>query len=111
MGGSYGGYMVLASMVHHRERLACGIDEFGSSDPVAFLEQSRDFAPELQRAEWGVERDPIVRAILDSIAPMRRAHEIRTPVMIFQGANDSRVKAAPSRMMVERMRDAGGSVW
>ena len=111
MGGSYGGYMVLASMVHYSDRLACGINQFGISDPVAFLEQSTDFAPDFQRAEWGDERDPAMRSFLDSIAPIRRAHEISAPLLIYQGANDVRVKVEQSRAMVETIRNAGGSVW
>lgn len=110
-GGSYGGYMVLASMVHYSDRLACGINQFGISDPVAFLEQSTDFAPDFQRAEWGDERDPEMRAFLDSIAPIRRAHEISAPLLVYQGTNDSRVKAEQSRTVVETIRSGGGTVW
>lgn len=110
-GASAGGYLALASLIHYPERFACGVDRVGISDIVAFLEQSGDFAIDVQRAEWGDERDPRMRAFLDSISPARRAHEIRAPLLIYQGANDSRVKAEQSRAMVERIREAGGRVW
>jgi len=36
-GGSYGGYMVLASLVHFGERLRAGVDVVGISNFVTFL--------------------------------------------------------------------------
>lgn len=41
MGGSYGGYLTLASLVRYSDRVSCGIDMFGISDLVAHLEASR----------------------------------------------------------------------
>jgi acetyl esterase/lipase len=109
-GSSYGGYLVLASLIRYPDRLACGVNFFGISDPVAFLEQSGDFSQDVQRAEWGDERSPDVRTFLDSIAPIRRTNRIRSPLMVFQGANDIRVKVEQSRAMVESIRSAGGQV-
>ncbi len=37
MGGSYGGYMTLSSLVHYDDRLAGGIDVVGISNFVTFL--------------------------------------------------------------------------
>ena len=39
-GGSYGGYLALASMVHYSDLLCCGIDEWGISNFVTFLENT-----------------------------------------------------------------------
>lgn len=39
-GGSYGGYMVLASMIHFGDRLCCGVERFGISNFVTFLENT-----------------------------------------------------------------------
>jgi len=36
-GGSYGGYMVLASLMHFGARLRCGVDMVGISNFVTFL--------------------------------------------------------------------------
>ncbi len=111
MGGSYGGYMVLASLTHYSDRLQCGIDLYGISNFVTFLEASQEhhFA-DAQRAEYGDERDPEVRAFLESISPANHADQITVPLMIFQGANDIRVKPEESRQMVERIREHGGTV-
>lgn len=110
-GGSYGGYMTLATLVHYSDRLRCGIELFGISDFVTFLQASEDgHAPEAQRAEYGDERDPATRAFLESISPARHAERIRVPLLIYQGANDVRVKVQESRQMVARIRAAGGTV-
>jgi pimeloyl-ACP methyl ester carboxylesterase len=78
---------------------------------VTFLQASEDgHFPEAQRAEFGDERDPAMRAFLESISPARHAERIRVPLLIFQGANDVRVKAQQSRQMVERSRAADGTV-
>lgn len=110
-GGSYGGYMTLASLVHYSDRVRCGFELFGISDFVTYLQGSEDsHFPQAQRAEFGDERDPPTRAWLESISPARRAERIRVPLLIFQGANDVRVKPRESRQMVERIRAAGGTV-
>lgn len=110
-GGSYGGYMTLASLVHYSGRIRCGFELFGIADFVTFLQASEDsHYPDAQRAEFGDERDPATRAFLESISPARRADRIRVPILIFQGTNDVRVKPQESRQMVERIRAAGGTV-
>lgn len=42
-GGSYGGYMVLASMIHFGEKLRCGIERVGISNFVTFLENTSSY--------------------------------------------------------------------
>src|SRR5690606_37647661 len=50
-GGSYGGYMVLASLIHFGERLRAGVDVVGISSFVTFLENTRGYRQDLRRAE------------------------------------------------------------
>jgi dipeptidyl aminopeptidase/acylaminoacyl peptidase len=42
-GGSYGGYMVLASMIHFGSQLCCGVERVGISNFVTFLENTSDY--------------------------------------------------------------------
>jgi dipeptidyl aminopeptidase/acylaminoacyl peptidase len=111
LGESYGGYMVLATMAHYSGRLRCGVDLFGISDIPTFLKESEHghFA-EAQRAEFGDWRDPQMLSFLQSISPAPQAHRIRAPLMIYQGANDVRVKPHQSRSMTEQIRAVGGHV-
>ena len=40
---SYGGYMVLASMIHFKDRLRAGIERVGISNFVSFLENTGEY--------------------------------------------------------------------
>jgi len=107
MGGSYGGYMVLASLVHFSPRIRCGIDIVGVSNFVTFLENTADYRRNLRRAEYGDERIPEMREFLESISPLNNAERITSRLMVVQGANDPRVPVNESRQLVERVRDNG----
>lgn len=111
MGGSYGGYMALASLIHYSDKLRCGIDLFGISNFVKWLENTEEYVRDYRRAEYGDERDPQMRAFLESISPVNQADKIRVPLLVFQGENDPRVPVSESRQMVERIRARGGEVW
>ena len=42
-GGSYGGYMVLASMMHYNDKLKCAVDVVGISNFVTFLKNTKSY--------------------------------------------------------------------
>ena len=66
-GGSYGGYMVLASSVYYSDRLKAAVDVVGISNFVTFLENTQDYRRDLRRVEYGDERDPDMRKHLEAI--------------------------------------------
>ncbi|HET9391217.1 MAG TPA: alpha/beta fold hydrolase [Steroidobacteraceae bacterium] len=111
MGGSYGGYMALASLAAYSDRLKGGIDEVGISNFVTFLENTSPYRRDLRRAEYGDERDPKMRAFLNRISPLSNVASIRGPLLVVQGLNDPRVPPAESQQMVWRLRGRGGDVW
>jgi len=110
-GGSYGGYMSLASMVHFGDRLRGGIDVVGISNFVTFLESTSPYRRDLRRPEYGDERLPRMRAYLQRISPLTNAARISRPLLVVQGLNDPRVPASESQQMVARIRARGGEVW
>jgi dipeptidyl aminopeptidase/acylaminoacyl peptidase len=110
-GGSYGGYMSLASMVHFGDRLRGGIDVVGISNFVTFLESTSAYRRDLRRPEYGDERLPRMRAYLQRISPLTNAARIGKPLLVVQGLNDPRVPATESQQMVARIRARGGDVW
>ena len=110
-GGSYGGYMTLASMVHYNDRLAGGIDVVGISNFVTFLTNTADYRRDLRRVEYGDERDPKMRAFQERIAPLNNAQKITKPMLIVQGRNDPRVPVTEAEQMVAKIRANGGDVW
>jgi dipeptidyl aminopeptidase/acylaminoacyl peptidase len=111
IGGSYGGYMVLASMAHYGERLRAGIDIVGISNFVTFLESTKDYRRDLRRVEYGDERDPVMREFLQRISPTNNAHRIRRPMFVVQGANDPRVPLGEAEQIVAAIRKNGGEAW
>lgn len=110
-GGSYGGYMVLASLVHYSDRLVAGVERVGISNFVTFLTNTEDYRRDLRRAEYGDERDPRMRAFLESISPLNNVHRIRRPLLITQGANDPRVPAGESEQIYRALLRNGVPVW
>ena len=111
MGGSYGGYMALASLAAYNDRLRGGIDVVGITNFVSFLAGTAAYRRDLRRAEYGDERDPKMRGFLSRISPLTNAASIRRPLFIVQGLNDPRVPPAESQQLVARIRAGGGEVW
>jgi len=108
-GGSYGGYMVLASMVLFSDRLACGVDIVGISNFVTFLKNTADYRRDLRRAEYGDERK--IGEFLNKISPTTNAHKINKPLFVIQGKNDPRVPAGEAVQIVETVRKNNVPVW
>ena len=110
-GGSYGGYMVLASAVYFSDRLKAAVDVVGISSFVTFLENTQDYRRDLRRVEYGDERDPEMRAFLERISPLNNADAITVPLFVVQGENDPRVPVTESIQIVNAMREQGRTVW
>jgi len=110
-GGSYGGYMVLASAVHFSDRLKAAVDNVGISNFVSFLENTQDYRRDLRRQEYGDERDPAMREHLERISPLNNVEKISVPMFVVQGENDPRVPVTEATQMVEALRKEGHTVW
>jgi dipeptidyl aminopeptidase/acylaminoacyl peptidase len=110
-GASYGGYMALASAVHYSDRLVAAVDRAGISNFVTYLENTQGYRRDLRRYEYGDERDPEMRAFLESISPLNNVDKIDIPLLIVQGQNDPVVPVTESSQMVQALRDRGQTVW
>jgi dipeptidyl aminopeptidase/acylaminoacyl peptidase len=110
-GGSYGGYMALASSVHYGHRIRGAMSVVGISNFVSFLTRTESYRRDLRRVEYGDERDPAMRAFLESISPLTHAHRISQPLYVVQGKNDPRVPYTESEQIVQRARASGVPVW
>ncbi len=111
VGGSYGGYMVLASLMHYSDRIRAGIDVVGISDFSTFLTNTESYRRDLRRAEYGDERDPAMKAVFDRISPLRNASRIRAPLFVAQGRNDPRVPYTEAEQIAAAVRGNGQPVW
>jgi dipeptidyl aminopeptidase/acylaminoacyl peptidase len=110
-GGSYGGYMTLASMTHYSDRLRAGIDIVGISNFVTFLTNTQDYRRDLRRVEYGDERDEEMRAFLHRISPLTNASKIRKPLFVIQGFNDPRVPYTEAEQIVRSVEENGVPTW
>ena len=110
-GGSYGGYMTLAAMLKYGRQFKAGLEVVGISNFVTFLENTQAYRRNLRRVEYGDERVPEQRAKLEEISPLRRADEIKVPLMVVTGANDPRVPASEADQIIEAVRSNGRSAW
>ena len=110
-GGSYGGYMVLASAVYYSDRLKAAVDIVGISNFVTFLKNTKDYRRDLRRVEYGDERDPDMEAFLQNISPNNNVDQIQVPMFVVQGENDPRVPVTEAEQVVKSLRNNGKKVW
>jgi dipeptidyl aminopeptidase/acylaminoacyl peptidase len=110
-GGSYGGYMVHAVAVHYSPRIRAAVAAVGISHFVSFLERTESYRRDLRRAEYGDERDPVMRAFLEQISPLTNAARIKVPLFVLHGRNDPRVPVAEAEQIVRTVKSNGVPVW
>ncbi|MFC7074231.1 S9 family peptidase [Halovenus rubra] len=104
-GGSYGGFMVLASVTEFPERWAAGVDIVGIANFVTFLENTGPWRRKLREAEYGsLEED---RGFLEDISPLNNIENIEAPLFVLHGENDPRVPVGEAEQIVEGAREQG----
>lgn len=111
IGGSYGGYMVLASLVHFSDRIKAGIDIVGIASFTTFLKTTSAYRRDLRRAEYGDERIPQMQTVFDRIDPLNNAEKIRSALMVAHGRNDPRVPFSEAELIVAKVRSNNRPVW
>jgi dipeptidyl aminopeptidase/acylaminoacyl peptidase len=107
VGGSYGGYATLAAITMRPQEFACGVDSFGPANLQTFL---ATIPPYWQSGYTQFARaigDPATsagRTLLKESSPLTYVSQIARPLLVAQGANDSRVNRAESDMIVKAMQ-------
>jgi dipeptidyl aminopeptidase/acylaminoacyl peptidase len=99
MGGSYGGFMVLAALTEYPDLWAAGVDIVGIANFVTFLENTGDWRRELREAEYGSLEDD--REFLAEISPITNVDAIDAPLFVAHGENDPRVPVGEARQIAE----------
>lgn len=110
MGGSFGGYSTLAGLAFYPEVFACGVDIVGPSSLITLLESIPPYWQpmiELFMKRVGDLRTEEGRALLLAHSPLTHVDRIARPLLIFQGANDPRVKQAESDQIVAALQERG----
>jgi dipeptidyl aminopeptidase/acylaminoacyl peptidase len=111
MGGSYGGYMVLAALAFKPEEFEAGVDIFGVSNWVRTLQSIPPYWESQRKSLYAEIGDPNTQLdMLREISPLFHADKITKPLMVLQGANDPRVIKPESDEIVEAIKKKNGVV-
>ena len=110
-GGSYGGYMTLATATHYNDQIRAAIDVVGISSFLTFLQNTSGYRRDLRRVEYGDERDAKMHDFLQQISPITSASKINKPLFVIAGFNDPRVPWTEGQQMVQTVRGNGAPVW
>ncbi len=105
IGGSYGGFMVLAALTFRPEEFALGVDMFGVSNWPRTLKSFPSWWDPYKESLYKEIGNPDTEeAYLRSISPLFHANKIVKPLMVLQGKNDPRVLKAESDEIVAAAR-------
>jgi len=111
MGGSYGGYMVLAALAFKPEEFDVGVDIFGVSNWVRTLTSIPPYWESFRKSLYSEIGDPETdMENLRETSPLFHADKITKPLIVLQGANDPRVIKPESDEIVEAIRKKNGIV-
>jgi dipeptidyl aminopeptidase/acylaminoacyl peptidase len=110
LGGSYGGYAVLAGLAFTPDVYAAGVSIVGPSNLITLLNSIPPYweAGRIMMYErMGDPNTPAGKAVLQRESPLNSANKIKAPLLVVQGANDPRVNRAESEQIVVALRDRG----
>lgn len=114
LGGSYGGYAALVGVTFTPDVFAAAVDYVGISNLANFMRTLPPIARPHLANNWhayvGDPDDPEQLADMMARSPITKVDEIRTPLLVIQGANDVRVVQAESDNLVNALRDRGVEV-
>ena len=105
IGGSYGGYMVLAALAFQPNEFVAGVDLFGVANWIRTLESIPSWWEAQRVALYAEMGDPVAdRKMLEEVSPLLHADLIRKPLIVLQGANDPRVLKVESEEIVAAVK-------
>jgi dipeptidyl aminopeptidase/acylaminoacyl peptidase len=111
MGGSYGGYMVLAALAFKPEEFAVGVDLFGVSNWVRTLQSIPPYWESFRKSLYKEIGDPNTELDkLRAASPLFHADKIVKPLIVLQGVNDPRVIKPESDEIVDNIKKRNGTV-
>jgi dipeptidyl aminopeptidase/acylaminoacyl peptidase len=102
MGGSYGGYMVMAGLTEYPDLFAAGADLYGVVNFETFFKNTQPWMAAISKIEYG---DPDTQAeMLRKLSPIHRVDRVRTPTIVLHGANDTNVPVIEAEQVVDNLK-------
>ena len=108
LGGSYGGYAVLAGVAFTPEVYRAAVDIVGPSNLLTLLDAIPAYWEAGRKQMYARMADPGTpagRAWMKERSPLNSADKIKTALMVVQGANDPRVNRGEAEQIVIALRD------
>jgi dipeptidyl aminopeptidase/acylaminoacyl peptidase len=107
-GGSYGGFATLTCVTRLPDYWAAAVDIFGPSNLVTF---AKAVPPTWKRFIARFVGDPETEAdFLMDRSPITYVENVKTPLLVIQGATDPRVVKGESDQLVEKLQSLGRDV-
>lgn len=105
MGWSYGGYSTLMAMTKFAGSYDAGVALVGMSNLRSFLLNTAPYRRKLRISEYGdPEKD---REALEQLSPTTYLNQVKSPLMIIQGASDPRVPVGEAVQMRNALQSKG----
>jgi dipeptidyl aminopeptidase/acylaminoacyl peptidase len=102
MGGSYGGYMVMAGLTEYPELFAAGANLFGVVNFDTFFKHTEGWMAAISKVEYG---DPEKEAdLLRRLSPIHRVDRVRAATIVLHGANDTNVPVVEAEQVVDSLK-------
>lgn len=111
MGGSYGGYAALWGAIRNPEKYRCAVSFAGVSDLRVQLRNNRkSFSATRYFKQWRTKVAGPGKVDLAAVSPITYAAQLKVPVFIAHGEDDSVVSASQSHAMVNALTKAHANV-
>jgi dipeptidyl aminopeptidase/acylaminoacyl peptidase len=112
LGGSYGGFSVMAQLIHKHHDWKCGVNMVGVANWARVIENWPPFwrNRHMFEAFYGDPRVPEQRARMLQDSPISHVDRITAPMLVIHGANDIRVLRQDSDEVVTALRKLGRPV-
>ncbi|HKO57583.1 MAG TPA: S9 family peptidase, partial [Thermoanaerobaculia bacterium] len=105
MGGSYGGYMVMAGVTEYPDLFAAGANLFGVVNFETFFAHSEPWMAVISKSEYG---DPETqREMIRALSPVHKLDRVKTPLIVLHGANDTNVPVVEAEQVVSTLKARG----
>jgi dipeptidyl aminopeptidase/acylaminoacyl peptidase len=105
MGGSYGGYMVMAGLTEYPGLFAAGANLFGVVNFETFFANTEPWMAAISTVEYG---DPVTeKELLEQLSPIHKVDRVIAPTIVLHGANDTNVPVVEAEQVVENLEVRG----
>ncbi len=105
MGGSYGGYMVMAGLTEYPDLFAAGADLFGVVNFETFFKNTEPWMAAISKVEYGNPETEV--ELLRRLSPIHEVDRVTAPTIVLHGANDTNVPVVEAEQVVESLKKRG----